>query len=181
MLPICLTPPTLSETPVYVSDAYASFDSAYNETEMRLTFCTVFLLLALQSVAQTRSATSDFSITLERVGCLGSCPDYTVTILADGSVQYEGRDYVQTEGIRKKTIPASEVQKLIEELSDKHFFQWQEKKMVCVDFPEVHITATLKGQHKHVLEGCNSPGQVLSLADDIDRISGAKVWVGKAR
>jgi hypothetical protein len=53
--------------------------------------------------------------------------------------------------------------------------------MVCVDFPEVHITATFKAQHKHVLEGCNSPGQVLSLAEEIDRISGAKVWVGKVR
>jgi hypothetical protein len=33
--------------------------------------------------------------------------------------------------------------------------------------------------HKHVLEGYNSPGQVLSLANDIDRISGARLWVGK--
>ncbi len=53
--------------------------------------------------------------------------------------------------------------------------------MVCVDFPEARITATLNGQHKHVLEGCNSPGQVLTLADEIDRISGTRAWVGKVR
>jgi Domain of unknown function (DUF6438) len=148
---------------------------------MRFAFCAVFLLLGLQSVAQTSVTTNDFSITLERVGCLGSCPDYTVTILGDGSVRYEGRAYVHTEGVRKKTIPASAVQKLIEELRNEGFFQWEEKKTVCVDFPEVRITATLKGQHKHVLEGCNSPGQVLSLADEIDRISGTRAWVGKVR
>ena len=148
---------------------------------MRLTFSAVFLLLALQLVAQTTATTSDFSITLERVGCLGNCPDYTVTILGDGSVQYEGRAYVHTEGVRRKTIPVSAVQKLIEKLRSDGFFQWEEKKMVCVDFPEVHITATLKDQHKRVLEGCNTPGQVLRLAKEIDKISGAMAWVGKIR
>jgi len=144
-----------------------------------LAFC--FLLLPAESVAQTAAKANDFSITLERVGCLGSCPDYTITIRRDGSVRYEGRAYVHTEGVRKKTIPASAVQKLIEKLKDKGFFQWEEKQTVCVDFPEVHITATLNGQEKHVLEGCNSPGQVLSLANEIDRVSGARAWVGKAR
>ena len=148
---------------------------------MRLALCAVFLLLALQSVAQTSATTKDFSITLERVGCLGSCPDYSVTILGNGSVRYEGRAYVHTEGVRKKTISEYSVQKLIGELRNKGFFQWEEKKMVCVDFPEAHITATLDGQHKHVLEGCNSPGQVLTLADQIDRISGTRAWVGKVR
>jgi hypothetical protein len=74
---------------------------------MRMAFCTVSLLLALQLVAQSGPAISDFCITLERVGCLGSCPDYKVTILGDGSVQYDGRAYVRTEGVQKKTIPAS--------------------------------------------------------------------------
>jgi hypothetical protein len=82
---------------------------------------------------------------------------------------------------RRRPFRHLAVQQLIEELKHKRFFHWQEKKMVCVDFPEVHITATLKGQHKHVLEGCNSPGQVLRFADEIDRISGAKAWVGKVR
>jgi Domain of unknown function (DUF6438) len=147
---------------------------------MRVAFYSVFLLLSLRSVAQTVTA-NDLSITLRRVGCLGSCPDYSITILGDGSVRYEGRAYVRTEGVRKKTIPASAVEILTKELTNNGFFQWEEKKMVCVDFPEVHITATFNGQHKHVLEGCNSPGQVLSLAEEIDRVSGAKVWVGKVR
>ena len=148
---------------------------------MRQSFCAVFLLLALKSAAQTSAATNDFSITLERIGCLGSCPDYTITILADGSVQFEGRAYVRAEGAHKATISASAVQKLIMRLRNENFFQWEEKKEVCVDFPEVHITATLNGQHKQVLEGCNSPGKVLRLANEIDRISGARHWIGTAK
>jgi len=148
---------------------------------MRLASCVLFILLILHSAAQTSGTADDFSITLERVGCLGSCPDYKITILGNGSVRYEGRAYVRNEGIRNRAIPAADVQKLIQKLRDEAFFEWEEKKEVCIDFPEVHITATLKGQRKHVLEGCNSPGKVLKLADEIDKVSGAKRWVGNVR
>ncbi len=150
----------------------------YNESNMRLASRIAFILLALQSPAQISAPVDDFSITLERIGCLGSCPDYKVTILGNGSVRYEGRAYVRVEGVRKRTISLSVVQKLVQNLRDEDFFHWEEKKSVCLDFPETHITATLKGQQKHVLEGCNSPGQILKLADEIDRMSGAKRWIG---
>jgi hypothetical protein len=148
---------------------------------MRLTVSAVFLFLALQSVAQTTSTTSNFSITLERVGCLGNCPDYTVTILGDGSVHYEGKSYVRVEGIRKRAIPISEVNKLISERFDEDFLHWNEKTDLCVDYPEVRITASLNGQRKEVLEGCSAPGKVLTLADKIDAISDTKSWVGNVR
>ena len=40
----------------------------------------------LRGVSENASTRSDFSITLKRIGCLGSCPDYTVTILGNGGV-----------------------------------------------------------------------------------------------
>jgi hypothetical protein len=136
-------------------------------------------MFTLHLAAQTSNAHSDFSITLERIGCLGSCPDYAVTILGDGSVTYEGRAYVRTKGVRNRTIPVSVVHKLIQKLESEGFFQWDEEKKVCVDFPEVHIAASLEKQQKQILEGCNRPGHVLTLAEEIDKISGAKEWVGK--
>ncbi|MGA3052803.1 MAG: DUF6438 domain-containing protein [Candidatus Korobacteraceae bacterium] len=139
------------------------------------------ILVALLSAAQTGPVADDFSVTLERVGCLGSCPDYKVTILANGSVEYEGRAYVRIEGTRRSTIPASTVQTLVKKLRDEDFSHWEEKKQVCLDFPEVHITVMMNGRRKHVLEGCNSPGKVLALADEIDKISGTKHWVGRVR
>jgi hypothetical protein len=96
-------------------------------------------------------------------------------------VQYVGRAYVRIDGTRRKTVPVPAVKKLVQRLRDEDFFHWEEKKQVCLDFPEVDITVTLKGQQKHVLEGCSSPGKVLALAAEIDEISGAKHWVGKVR
>jgi hypothetical protein len=147
---------------------------------MRVRFVMFFVLLSVMSGAQPE-AKDDFYITLERVGCLGSCPDYKITIRGSGTVRYEGHAYVTIEGIHETRIPSSAIQKLIQRLRDQDFFHWPEKTEICVDFPEVNITATLNRQRNHVLEGCNSPGKVLQLAKEIDRISGAERWVGKRR
>ena len=76
---------------------------------------------------------------------------------------------------------AASSSKINSEASAPKFFHWEEKKEVCVDFPEVDITVALNGQHKRVIEGCNASGKVLKVAAEIDRISGAESWVGKAR
>ena len=131
--------------------------------------------------AQPSSPVVRFFITLERIGCFGSCPDYKVTILGNGSVQYIGRAYVRVDGIRTRTVPVKAVQRLIERLRDEDFFHWEEKEQVCLDFPEVQITVSLNGQQKRVLEGCNSPVKVLALAHEIDKVSGAQHWAGRVR
>ena len=144
---------------------------------MQPRFWIALILLAVPTSAQPNAPLNDFSITLERIGCVGNCPDYKVTILADGSVRYEGRAYVRCEGTRTKTIKTEKVAKLARQLLDKGFLDWQEKHTVCLDFAEVHVTATLNGRRKHVVEGCNEAGQILKLADEIDKVSGARDWV----
>ena len=145
---------------------------------MRLASCILLIVFSLQLGAQSYPLASDFSLTLERTGCEGFCPWYSVTILSDGSVHYEGKAYVHVEGNRRKTIQVSDVNKLIRKLRDEDFFRWEENTDVCVDNPEVRITVSLNGQHKQVLEGCGAPGKVLALAGLIDTISGTKSWVG---
>lgn len=92
-----------------------------------------------------------------------------------------GKVWRSAEGVRKARISPQAVRKLVQRLRREDFFHWEEKKVVCVDYPEVHITVDLNAQHKRVIEGCNTPGKVLKLADEIDRVSGAKRWVGKVR
>jgi len=164
-----------------ISNILSPLFPIYNDKHIRLATCVTFISLSLTSLAQSSAPANDFAITLERRSCLGNCPDYEVTILANGSVRYEGRWYVRVKGIRQTVIPVSTVQELAQEVRDKNFFQWQEKKFICIDYPEVHITAISEGRRKHVLEGCNTPGKVLKLADEIDRISGAYAWVGHSK
>lgn len=145
---------------------------------MRLLSCIVFTTLSITSIAQSGAKRTDFSITLERTGCVGSCPDYKVTVSGTGAVLYEGRWYVRTKGVHRRTIPVSVVQSLIQQLRDAEFFQWNEGETLCVDYPETKIMVSLSGRKKQVVEGCSSPGKILDLAAEIDQISGAKTWVG---
>lgn len=148
---------------------------------MRVTLCFLLLFSSLHVSAESKAPASDFSITLERSGCLGMCPWYSVRILGDGSVRYDGTAYVHVKGTHKKTIPVSDVNKLTRKLQDDDFLRWEEKTDLCVDYPEVRITANLHGQRKQVLEGCSAPGKILALAELIDTIAGTTNWVGNVR
>lgn len=46
----------------------------------------------------------DATITLERAGCIDSCPVYTLVIHRDGAVQYDGKLYVHEKGARSAKI-----------------------------------------------------------------------------
>jgi hypothetical protein len=144
---------------------------------MRIVLCMAVVLLALPSGPRSGGIADDFSLTLEQIGCLGSCPDYKITIQGDGTVKYEGRYYVHVKGTREKKVPLKVVQRLARKLQGEDFFHWEEKKTVCVDFSETHITVTLNGTQKHVMEGCNMPGNVLKLANEIVKITGVKPWI----
>jgi hypothetical protein len=138
------------------------------------------LFASTGAFGKVRRDAHEFSITLERTGCLGTCPDYGITIQRDGSVQYDGRFYVTTHGIHNTRISESAVKGLIRRLNRLEFFQWEMTDKLCLDFPEVKITATLNGKTNAVLGGCNSPRKIRDLAKEIDRISGDQRWVGKA-
>ena len=139
----------------------------------------VLLAAAIALRAQDTAPRSGLSVVLTRSNCFGSCPEYEVTIWGSGRVRYQGREFVRVKGVRERTIPVPEVQKLVRRLQEEHFFQWDESDAVCLDFPEVHISASLGSQRRHVVEGCNRPGKVLSLAAEIDRIAGSQRWVKK--
>ena len=141
---------------------------------MRVALCIAVIFLALPSSAQS---VNDFSLSLEHTECLGSCPDYKVTIQGDGRLLYEGRGYVHVMGLREKKISLKVVQRLVQVLQEEDFFHWEQSGGTCLDIPEIHITATLNGARNQVVEGCNVTGSVLKLAKEIEKITGVKRWI----
>jgi hypothetical protein len=135
------------------------------------------LVLFEATGGQSQVSEQDFAITMERTACLGECPAYTVTIKADGSVQFVGEACVRVTGFRTKRVRRSAVQKLVLRLQKEDFWHWERPKLVCLDFSEVHITAVLNGQSNQVTEGCNSPGKILTLAKEIDNVAGTNAWI----
>lgn len=92
-------------------------------------------------------------------------------------MNYDGQAYVRISGKRKGHIPTSMVRRLARQFRESDFFHWEQPKLVCLDFPEVRISATLNGQSNEVTWGCNSPAKVLSLAAEIDKVARISHWV----
>ena len=57
----------------------------------------------------------DVVITLERTPCFGTCPVYTLAVQGDGTVVYEGKDFVKTKGIMEISIPQAKIDQLVKE------------------------------------------------------------------
>jgi hypothetical protein len=88
---------------------------------------------------------------------------------------------VRAKGVRSRNIPVADVAKLMRRLHDAHFFEWDEANLVCLDLPVVEITARDGARQKHVSEGCNQPGKIVALADEIDRLARTDDWVKRRR
>jgi hypothetical protein len=106
---------------------YAATEAASIRMLHKMRLFLLLLIVALPTFAQNKPL-DDFSITLERTGSLGSCPDYQVTIDGHGSMLYEGRYSVRAEGVRRATISPQAVQKLIQRLRHQSFFIGRRRK-----------------------------------------------------
>lgn len=69
------------------------------------------------------SAPKDDAVTIELVRgeCYGVCPDYTIKISGDGTVEYEGRAFVNKHGKLVDHVPATVVSALVKKFDDARF------------------------------------------------------------
>ena len=78
-------------------------------TNMVLRMVGAMLLLGLAVSGQAQTPANDTKITLERWGCFGTCPAYTLSISGEGSVVYQGKAYVTSRGVHKGRVSQSNV------------------------------------------------------------------------
>jgi hypothetical protein len=97
-------------------------------------------------------------ITIERTPCYGRCPDYKVTISADGAVVFEGRRFVKTVGTAASRISQERFQELLAEFDKINYFKLRDRyerpedgcKQWATDNPSTITSLTLNGKVKSV-------------------------------
>jgi hypothetical protein len=137
-------------------------------------FSILIFLLSLNAAGQDTLA--DATISLQRTGCLGTCPGYKITIGADGAVFYEGQHNVHAKGIRKTKIKRSDFEVLVKEFQEANFFGMSGGG-INTDAPVMTLSLTLNGRHKELKEGCACPPELVRLENDVDKVSGSERWV----
>lgn len=68
-----------------------------------------------QQISSTQAIPADMLITLERTGCEGTCPMYTLRISADGRVVYRGKQFVRNRGRAESKLTQEQLRQLLAE------------------------------------------------------------------
>ena len=123
-------------------------------------------------------------ITLDRTECFGSCPSYTLTIRGNGTVSYQGRQFVKVVGTAAAQIQVSAVQALVDEMVRADYFNLSVPATcaqgIWTDAPTATTSLTLAGR-SHSVEDYHgnqcAPAALAGIEDRIDEVAGSSQWV----
>lgn len=125
-----------------------------------------------------------FEITLERTMCYGVCPAYTVTIRGDGSISYDGSQFVKVHGAATSHVTTAAAAALAAKFDGAHFDAIKIPdpcpKGMATDHPSIRLTYVHGGTRHKVdayLGNMCVPSSVETLADAVDKTADTAKWV----
>jgi len=129
-------------------------------------------------------AVRDFSsvtITMERSACFGECPIYRVAVRGDGTVDYDGEDFVAVAGKHRAKVPVAVMMQLVEEFRKARFFSLLPRYASQVtDAASTKIGIAFDGYAAEVLdyvgEPVGMPSVVRKLEAEVDRALDTGRW-----
>lgn len=117
-------------------------------------------------------------ITLRRTVCFGMCPDYSLEILGDGTVNYEGFHAVKVEGKQTSKIAAKDVKELVDEFFKIDYLALKDSFVEPVtDMPSRTTSLLVDGKKKSVYNYFGGPEELKVLEDKIDQVANSAQWV----
>ena len=124
----------------------------------------------------------DVVITLERTACFGTCPVYSLTINGDGTVVYEGKDFVVVKGKVETTITQEQIDELISEFEKADYFSLSDNytERTITDAPTVITSISISGKSKaieHYHGDFSAPEKLREMEDRIDGIVDSNQWI----
>lgn len=124
---------------------------------------------------------SRVSIMLQRSGCFGSCPSYSVTISTDG-IAFEGRGFVVAAGKHSDDVNADEVRNLAKRFVAADFYSMDSAYQASVtDMPAYMLTIAINGHTKEVTDYVGSwegmPAVISQLEDEVDAFGRTLRWI----
>jgi hypothetical protein len=127
------------------------------------------------------------TVRLERIGCYGTCPAYTVTIHGDGHVEYAGKSHVKNKGTEEGQVEIATVKTLMSDFAKAKFLSLPEEyseaqcNRFCTDMATAITELTVRGKAHRVRHyyGCGGvPKALFDLESAIDKAANAEQWTG---
>ena len=157
-----------------------------------------WLHLPGQKTSPLQSIPPDLLITLERTGCEGTCPMYSLKVLADGRVIYRGKQFVRNKGRAEAKLTREQLTALLSEFEKAGYFSLRNRYQYWVDgcpsgardYPSAITSFRINGRVKTIVHdyGCREkspdgdsrgpvyPSELFALEQKIDEIVGSSRW-----
>ena len=102
----------------------------------------------------------------------------TLTIYENGTVDYEGRNFVAVTGRQTSTIPQEDVRELVKHFYDIGYFSLEDEYAAQVtDLPTTTTSISIDGRFKKIVDYYGAPEKLRQLENKIDEIANSEVWV----
>jgi hypothetical protein len=120
-------------------------------------------------------------MSLERLGCEGRCPAYSITIAGNGTVTYEGRAYVKVLGKQQAHISEAAVMQLLERFREADFGSALPAYIGAYDGGDNVLKVRIDGRLYQVVDGSGLrvglPTAILKLEQAVDETAQSRRWV----
>lgn len=128
------------------------------------------------------------TVRLERTGCFGTCPAYTITIHGDGQVEYNGKGHVKQTGTQTGRVEIDTIKSLAAQFDRAKFWaipvEYSEEKCtgrLCTDMATAVTEVSVRGVTHRVKHyyGCGAaPRSLFDLESAIDQSAKTQQWTG---
>jgi ankyrin repeat protein len=121
------------------------------------------------------------TITLERTGCYGSCPSYTVSVNTDGIV-FNGRNFVAASGKHTDRVNPDEVRNLARRFVAADFYSMEsEYRDNVTGNPTYILSIAIDGRTKRVEDYVGAwedmPAVISDLEEQVDKFARTERWI----
>jgi hypothetical protein len=128
-----------------------------------------------------KSADDSLFASIKRTPCYGRCPIYEAKIYNSGFVVYEGKRFVDKEGVFTTRLDSDQLSQISQKASELRFFELNDEyDSPVTDFPTTYTSIKNGNITKLVKNRVGGPENLKALESFLDEMLNAVTWTKKS-
>jgi len=138
----------------------------------------MFLLVLIVGCKSVQTQSDDVPvIAMTKTLCMGTCPDYDISIFPDGKVVLNARQFLELQGNYESQLGEGQLEGLINKFETSGFDSFQRSyKSNRSDLPTTTVTFNYQGKTKKVVDYDGAPAELRGLEQEIHSLIDSLEW-----